>query len=126
MKHPNLGTLVGLVTVFLIAGMAFAQGQGQGSQGAVPMMGCQQRFDSIDANYDGKISREEFMVHAEEMFKSMDANGDGVLVEDELTCCKGMGGCMGKGMGQCMGHRHGQSKGTLISQLIKRACEGTE
>ena len=119
MKHFKIVVLVGLVTLFFIAGMAFAQGGGQGKgkggQGCGagnPMIGCQQRFDSIDTNHDGKISKEEFTVHTEEMFKSMDANGDGVLVKDELTCCKGMGGdCMGKGMGQG-GHRHGQSKGT--------------
>jgi hypothetical protein len=126
MKHFKLVVLVGLVTVFFIAGMAFAQGQGgqgKGGQGA-PMTGCQQQFDLIDTNHDGKISKEEFMVHAEGMFKSMDTNGDGVLTKDELTCCKGMGGgcagcpgcpgggCKGKGTGQGMGYRHGQTKGT--------------
>ena len=76
------------------------------------MMGCQQRFDSIDTNHDGKISKEEFTVHTQEMFKTMDANADGALVKDEMTCCQGMGGCMGKGAGQGMQHRHGQTKGT--------------
>jgi len=114
MKDFKLIVLVGLLTLFLIAGMAFAQGggQGTGAQSGAPMMGCQQRFDSIDTNHDGKISKEEFTVHTQEMFKSMDANGDGTLVKDEMTCCKGMRGCMGKGMGQGMGKGMGQTKGT--------------
>ena len=33
MKHFKLVVLVGLVTVFFIAGMAFAQGSGQGKGG---------------------------------------------------------------------------------------------
>lgn len=114
MKHFRLVMLVGLVTVFSIAGLAFAQGGGQGKGGGqgAPMMGCQQRFDSIDTNHDGKISKEEFTVHTQEMFKTMDANADGFLVKDEMTCCKGMGGCMGKGAGKGMQHRHGQSTTT--------------
>ena len=113
MKHFRRAVLIGSVAVFFLGGMALAQGGGQGKgRPGAPMAGCQQRFDSIDTNHDGKISQEEFEVHAEEMFKSMDANGDGALVKDELTCCKGMGGCMGKGVGLGMGHRHGQTKGT--------------
>jgi hypothetical protein len=118
MNRFRVAVLVGLVTVLSITGMAFAQSgvQGKGGQqGTAPIMGGQLRFDSIDANHDGKISKEEFLAHAEEMFKSMDANGDGVLLKDELTCCKGTGkgcagcpecpggGCKGKGTGQRQG-----------------------
>ena len=112
MKHFKVFVLVGLVTVFLISGMAFAQGGGQGTP---PMMGCQQRFDSIDTDHNGQVSKEEFAAHTQEMFSKMDANGDGVLTKDELACCKGMGGgCMGKGMGHGMGqqHHHGQTQGS--------------
>ena len=109
MKHLKLLVLVGLVTVFFIAGMAFAQGggQGKGGQGAAPMMGCQQRFDSMDTNKDGQVTKDEFMAaphhrgNAEQMFKTMDVNGRGYVTKDEFCSGKGMG--MGKGMGGGMG-----------------------
>ena len=112
MKHFRVMVLVGLVTVFFIAGMAFAQGggQGKGGQGA-PMTGCQQQFDEMDTNHDGKISKEEFMVHTEGMFKSMDTNGDGVLTKDELTCCKGMGGGCLDAWRRMQGQRYGSGHG---------------
>ena len=98
MKLFKLVVLVGLVTVFFIAGIAFAQG---GGQGVAPMMGCQQRFDSLDTNKDGQVTKEEFMAaphqrgNPEQMFKTMDVNGDGSLTKDEFCSGKGMG--MGKG-----------------------------
>jgi hypothetical protein len=109
MKHFKLVVLVGLVTVFFIVNIAFVQGCGQdkGSQGAAPMMGCQQRFDSMDTNKDGKVSKDEFLAaphqrdNPEQMFKAMDVNGDDYLKRDEFCSGKGMG--MGKGMGQGMG-----------------------
>jgi hypothetical protein len=118
MKRFKLVVLVGLVTVFFIAGMAFAQGggQGKGGQGAAPMMGCQQRFDSLDTDKDGKVTKDEFMKaphqrgYPEQMFKTMDANGDGSLTKDEFCSGKGMG--KGKGMGGGMG----QGQGTGTSQ----------
>ena len=112
MKHFKLVVLVGLVTVLFIAGMAFAQGggQGKGGQGAAPMMGCQQRFDSLDTDKDGKVTKEEFMkaphqrANPEQMFKTMDVNGDGSLKKDEF--------CSGKGMGKGKGTGQGQGTGT--------------
>ncbi len=109
MKRLKLVVLVGLVTVFFIAGMAFAQGggQGKGAQGA-PRLGCQERFDSLDTNKDGQVSKEEFLAaphhrdNAETMFKAMDANGDDSLTKDEF--CSGKGKGMGKGMGQGQGN----------------------
>ena len=108
MKHLKLVVLVGLVTVFFVAGMAFAQGggQGKGAQGA-PRMGCQDRFDSLDTNKDGQVTKDEFLAaphyrgNAEQMFKTMDVNGDGSLTKDEF--CSGKGKGMGKGMGQGQG-----------------------
>lgn len=108
MKHFNLVVLVGLVTVFFISGIVFAQGggQGKGGQGAAPMMGCQQRFDSLDTNKDGQVTKEEFMAashqrgNPEQMFKTMDVNGDASLTKDEFCSGKGMGKGMGKGQGK--------------------------
>jgi hypothetical protein len=118
MKHFKLVVLAGLVTLLLIiAGIAFAQGGGQvkGAQGAAPMMGCQQRFEALDTNKDGQVSKDEFlaaphqkMADPEQMFKAMDVKGRGSLTKDEFCSGKGMG--MGKGMGGGMGQ--GMGKGT--------------
>jgi hypothetical protein len=113
MKHFKLVVLFGLVTAFCIAGLiACTQdgGQGKGGQDAAPMTGCQQRFDAMDANKDGQVSKDEFLaaphqrVNPEQMFSSMDVKGRGYLTKDELCSGKGMG--MGGGMGQ------GQRTGT--------------
>jgi len=113
MKHVKLVVLVALVTVFFVGGLAFAQdgGQGKGAQGA-PRLGCQDRFDSLDTNKDGQVTKEEFMAaphyrgNAEQMFKTMDANLDGSLTKEEI--CSGKGRGMGKGMGQ--GHGKGANQ----------------
>jgi hypothetical protein len=111
MKHFRVAMLVGLVAVFFVAGMALAQGggQGRGGQGG-PMTGCQQRFDFMDTNKDGQVTKDEFMAaphgNPEQMFKSMDAKGQGYLTKDQFCSGKGMG------TGQRMRHRHGQSTGT--------------
>ena len=112
MKHFKLVVLVSLVTLIFSGGMTFAQGggQGKGGQGAAPMMGCQQRFETLDTNKDGQVTKEEFLAaphhrgNPEQVFNSMDVNGQGYLTKDQF--------CAGKGMGQGMRHRHGQSTGT--------------
>lgn len=40
--------------------------------------------DSLDADEDGQVTREEFSEHHEDMFRRLDKNEDGVLDEDEL------------------------------------------
>jgi hypothetical protein len=53
-------------------------------------LGCQDRFDSLDTNKDGQVTKEEFMAaphyrgNAEQMFKTMDANVDGSLTKEVL------------------------------------------
>ncbi len=104
MKRFKLVVLMGLVTVFLVPGMAFAQWQGgQGAQ----RMGCQERFDALDTNHDGKLTLEEFMAaphnrgNAEQMFKAMDVNGHGYITKEEFCSGQGMGRRgTGRGMGQ--------------------------
>jgi hypothetical protein len=99
---------VGLVTVFFVSGLAFAQGKG--GQGA-PRLGCQERFDALDTNKDGQVTQDEFLAaahhrgNAEQMFKAMDVNGRGYVTKDEFCSGKGRGKGMGGGMGQ------GQGKG---------------
>jgi hypothetical protein len=114
MRHLKLGVLVGLATLFFVASLTFAQGggQGKGGQGSAPMMGCQQRFDTLDTNKDGQVTKDEFLAaphhrgNAEQRFDAMDVNGQGYLTKDQFCSGKGMG------MGQGMRHRHGQSTGT--------------
>jgi hypothetical protein len=99
MKLFKLAGLLGLMVVFFITGTTFAQGggQGKGAQGTAPKYGCQQRFDELDANKDGKITKEEFfaiphhMANAEQNFKAMDVNGDGSLTKEEFCASKGRG-----------------------------------
>jgi len=118
MKHLKLAVLVGLVTVFFIAGLTFAQGQG--GQGAAPRLGCQDRFDAMDTNKDGKVTKEEFMAaphgkgYPEQMFNAMDVKGQGYITKDQFCSGKGMG--MGKGMGKGMGQGMGQGQGTGTNQ----------
>ncbi len=107
MKRFRLVVLVGLVAVFCIASVSFAQGQG--GQGA-PRLGCQARFDGLDANHDGKLTKEEFMAvphwrnNPEQMFTTMDVNGRGYITKEEFCSGKGRGrGGMGRGMGQGQG-----------------------
>lgn len=117
MKHFKLVLLFGLLAAVYMAGAACTQdggqgksGQGKSSQEAAPMMGCQERFDAMDANKDGQVSKSEFLAaphqrdNPEQMFNSMDLKGRGYLTRDEFCSGKGMG--MGGGMGQ------GQRTGT--------------
>ena len=97
MKILKFVGLLGLISVFLMGGIAFSQGggQGMGGQGTSPKNGCQNRFDELDANRDGKVTREEFlavphhMANAEQNFKAMDMNSDGVLSSEEFCAQKG-------------------------------------
>jgi len=119
MTHFKLIFWVGLVTVFFVSGLALAQGMG--GQGA-PRMGCQERFDALDTNKDGQVTKDEFLAaphhrgNAEQMFNTMDVNGRGYVTKDEFCSGKGMGKGMGGGMGQGMGKGMGQGQSTGTNQ----------
>lgn len=107
MKHLKPVVMAGLAAVFVITGTAFAQGSGQGTgaQGA-PRLGCQARFDSLDTNKDGQVTKNEFLAaphrraNAEQMFQTMDVSGRGYITKDEFCSGKGMGRGMGQGRGK--------------------------
>jgi len=93
-----------IVTGFLGNLWAADQSQpGQVGQQPAPRMMCQDRFDVMDTNRDGVVSRDEFMAvqhpggRGEEVFKSRDKNGNGVLTGEEFCAGKGMGRGMGQG-----------------------------
>lgn len=46
------------------------------------------RFEHIDANGDGQVSKAEIIEHVKERFKELDLNGDGVVDREELKECK--------------------------------------
>lgn len=86
--------------IFTLTGeIVFAADQSQTGQpsGPVPKMMCRDRFDAMDTNHDGVVTKEEFMAvkhpagRGEEVFKLRDTNGNGVLTKDEFCAGKGMG-----------------------------------
>lgn len=79
------------------------QTPGRTTSPAYPRMMCQDRFNAMDTNHDGVVTKEEFMAvrhpggRGGEVSKSRDTNGDGILTKDEFCAGKGMGRGMGKG-----------------------------
>lgn len=114
MKHFTSILLAGCVTLFFICGVASAQGQG--GPGKAPRMGCQQRFDSMDVDHDGKVTKAEFLAvqhhrgNPEQLFQSMDAAGRGYLTKDDFCSGKGMGTGRGAGQGKGMGRGAGATQ----------------
>jgi len=96
--------LAGLVLTGM-SGSVWAAEQSQGRQPGqpVPRMMCQDRFDGMDTNHDGVLTKKEFMAvphpagPGEEVFESRDANDDGTLIKDEFCAGRGKGRGMGKG-----------------------------
>lgn len=88
-----------------MVGSVSAADQSQAGQPGqpVPRMMCHDRFDAMDTNRDGVVTKDEFMAaghpggRGEDVFKSRDTNGDGALTKDEFCAGKGMGKGMGKG-----------------------------
>lgn len=105
LKFFVMPVLLGAVFTFFLVEMTWAQGggQGMGAQGP-PKYGCQERFDAMDANKDGKLSKEEFLAaphhraNPEQNFKAMDVNNQGYLTKDQF--CSGKGRGQGAGTGQ--------------------------
>lgn len=100
MKSRELFVMVSVV--FLMAGLAGdVWPADQGSSGdpgqPAPRMMCRDRFDAMDTNHDGLVTKDEFMAvrhprgHEDAVFKSRDNNGDGVLTKEEFCAGKGKG-----------------------------------
>jgi hypothetical protein len=93
---------IGFVAVMAIAvsvGAVWAQqGQSGQSDGARPIMQCEEQFKVMDSNQDGLVTAEEFMavghkgMHSSEVFQTRDENDDGALSKEEFCAGKGAGG----------------------------------
>lgn len=68
-------------------GAAHAQAPG-GAQGGQGQMTPEQRFNLLDTNRDGYVTKQEFMAQAEQrwnqLLQHMDANRDGIVSKDEF------------------------------------------
>jgi hypothetical protein len=74
------------------------QGMTQGPPPGPPRLKCNARFDALDTNHDGVVTREEFLSarhrrgwKAQDRFNRLDVNGDGVLTREEFCAKKGRG-----------------------------------
>ena len=95
MKRSGLWMVVFSVVIFsiitIVTGLASAQDQSSSSPAGAGKARCQGRFDTMDANHDGVVTKDEFMsgrhragAAREERFNAKDANGDGTLTKDEF------------------------------------------
>jgi Ca2+-binding EF-hand superfamily protein len=66
------------------------------------------RFNRLDANNDGVVTKDEMMQAAERRFARMDKAGDGVITQDDLAQMRGQ---KSRGGGQGMGPGGGQGTG---------------
>jgi Ca2+-binding EF-hand superfamily protein len=71
-------------TILIAAAALFAA---TASAGAQPMRGAAM-LDRLDANHDGKITREESVAARERMFKRLDKNSDGAVDEAEIEVAR--------------------------------------
>lgn len=79
-KFTTVFTITALVAIFLGSiGSSYAEGGGSKACGAHKG----KMFDKTDTNADGVISLEEHSAKAESRFKKMDADGDGKVTREE-------------------------------------------
>lgn len=98
MKFAKLvGLILIIAAIVSLSGMVVAQ-TGQGGAGRIdPKAMCQQRFEKMDTNQDGTVTKEEFMAAQEELFRMRDGDSNGQLTKEEF--CPERPAGMGMGMG---------------------------
>ena len=102
--------------------MGGQRGEGQGEGGGRDQRGAQGQggpdagafFDRLDANKDGKLTKDELPERAAERIMQADADGDGAVTKAEFAVAREkMGGQRGEGQGEGggRGRRGGQGEG---------------
>lgn len=87
MKKTALWITGALVVAMGTAGVASAHGKGFGERGdRGPRFG--EMFEQIDANGDGKITKEEIDAFRQARFDASDADGDGKLSAEEMMAAR--------------------------------------
>ncbi len=95
MKRSLLPVLLAAAFIF---GIFCSEGRSQIRETGKPAMQCEKNFDTMDADHDGLVTKDEFAAfehkrkNADEIFKARDADHDGKLTKEEF--------CTGKGAGQ--------------------------
>lgn len=93
-KRWTLGLLV--MTLVLAGGSSFSFAKSQKALIPIQMERCEEKFDSLDANEDDKVSLDEFKAivdkpdpRVDQTFTARDANKDGFLTQGELCTRRG-------------------------------------
>lgn len=100
-------TLTALIAGSLLAGgIAFANEKGSAPGGMMGggmmggdmkgMMNMMRHMQTMDANGDGMLSKEEFVKSHEAMFDSMPKNKDGLVSMKDMSMCPMMAGQQGR------------------------------
>ena len=103
-------------------GYMVAEAGMQGKCGGMKSGEAKCGMSMMDANKDGKMSKEEFMKAHEAKFTAMDVNKDGMVDADEMKA--GMGKC---GTGKCGGAKAAApaaKAGTTAPAAPAKATEG--
>ncbi|WP_417211527.1 EF-hand domain-containing protein [Antarctobacter sp.] len=87
MKSSALMVSGALVVVMGTAGIASAHGKGYGDRGPRDA-GMEEMFEQIDADKDGKITKDEMEAFRTARFEAADTDGDGKLSQDEMTAAR--------------------------------------
>jgi hypothetical protein len=95
-----------------IFGTTIAHADSESSQGKMP----DKMFKSMDANSDGRVTRDEFNDYGAKKFREMDTNGSGDVTSDEMKAgYKGMNEGDGRNSGGTAGVRANTSRGHSTS-----------
>ena len=70
--------------------------RGQPGQGSAMAGFVDQHWNEVDANADGRVSRDEIAAVAQRMFQRGDANGDGTVSAEELKSMQAGGARPGR------------------------------
>lgn len=87
MKRKQLWMTGALVVAMGAAGIASAHGMTFGDRGAAAPM-AEEMFAQIDADGDGKVTRDEMEAFRAARFAAADSDEDGKLSQDEMTAAR--------------------------------------